>query len=225
MLGQHVIQPYNAAGGGTMDRFPLRDLPYDDPANPETEVVTCVMVWRMASVQFLTLRGLFELSDLDSVPSTAVVREWVFEGTPAKGVPFPGNEQVWWGVRWGTPRRPCVFAYCHAGVAGFAGAFEPVAVPGPKPCASGVSRRAGKAAQVPVFQQYTHHRTAASVPRTVRGGRRVLVHDNASCVCGRCGVLRCLLCWRRYQPCTFLTVRVSVTDGLLCPVVHGVTRS
>jgi len=29
------------------------------------------------------------------VPSTVVVREWVFEGTPAKGVPFPGNEQVW----------------------------------------------------------------------------------------------------------------------------------
>ena len=100
-LGQHVIQPYNAVGGGTMDRFPLRGTTFNDPSNPSgDDVVTCVMVWKFGSIQFLTLHGLYTLESLAHLPSSAVVREWEFTGAPNKAVPMPGNEQVGSSAVW-----------------------------------------------------------------------------------------------------------------------------
>merc|ERR1719258_904032 len=74
--GQHVIQPFNGAGG-------LRDVYHTTgllptAANlPQTEAYTAVMVWHEDHVQFLTLRGLFETDDLDSIPSGSILRETI----------------------------------------------------------------------------------------------------------------------------------------------------
>ena len=108
--GQHVIQPFNGAGG-------LRDVYHTTgllptAANlPQTEAYTAVMVWHEDHVQFLTLRGLFETDDLDSIPSGSILRETI-AWKETHTIPAPGRAQVRACPAWGagvlnTLTQPC----------------------------------------------------------------------------------------------------------------------
>lgn len=81
---QAVIQPYDVPGN--RHRFNLPDL----SGNP---ALTRIMIWRAASIRFITLQGHYSPANY---PQQAVIDDWTYQHDPASlhYIPPPGRQRI-----------------------------------------------------------------------------------------------------------------------------------